>query len=136
MHNPSELADVFTTAARHINRIGHCKGGFHAPDIDAYGRPRYASTPHQDRPADLIGAIRIAGAGHPMETNTLVDDAIAFASARLHRRPPVTDGENDLIEHLAYWNDRPERTAADVAMFLHRLAVEAMTPQRHLVVAA
>lgn len=136
MHHPSELAPVFTKAAQHISRIGHCKGAHCAPDIDSFGRPRYASTPHQDRPADLVGAIRIAGVGHPMETNALVDDALAFASARLQSLPPVTDGMDDYVEHLAYWNDRPERTAADVAMFLHRLAAEAAMPQRHLVVAA
>lgn len=136
MHHPSELADVFTDAARHISRIGHHKGAHCAPDIDSFGRPRYYSTPHQHRPADLVGAIRIAATGHPLESNDLARAALAFASSRLRRRPPVTDGTDDHVEHLAYWNDRPARTAADVAMFLHTLAAEAMTPQRHLVVAA
>ncbi|WP_354643952.1 DUF6197 family protein [Kitasatospora camelliae] len=136
MHNPSELAGIFTRAAQHISRHGYHKGAFYAPDIDSYGRPRYASTPHQDRPADFVGAIRIAATGHPLETSALVDAALQFASRQLPTEPPATDGVDDYVEHLAYWNDEEQRTAASVASFLHQLAVQVTVPQLCLAVAA
>ena len=78
----------------------------------------------------------VVAAAVGLGTSAMLTWLLRVLSTRLQRRPPVTNGEDDLIEHLAYWNDEPQRTAADVAMFLHQLAVEASTPQRHLVVAA
>lgn len=116
-------AAILTRAARHIATYGHQKGAFCAPDIDAHGRPRYASTPHQERPADLVGAIRIAATGHPLETNADVDKVLRFVSRNMARTAPIdSDGTTNIVEQLALWNDADSTNKATVATLLHRLA--------------
>jgi hypothetical protein len=136
---PTELGDIFTLAARHISTYGHQQGAFCAPDIDTWGHPRFASTPHQYRPVDFVGAIRAVCTGDPHESNEQVDEALRFASPHLHRAAPLTDGRPDYVEQFAWWNDAEGRTVADVAMFLHQLSALAAQPVGsllHLEVAA
>jgi hypothetical protein len=125
---PTELGDIFTLAARHISTYGHQQRAFCAPDINAWGRPRYASTPHQYRPVDFVGAIRAVCTGDPRESNEKADEALRFASPYLLREAPLTDGKDDPVEQFALWNDAKGRTRADVAMLLHQLAALAVRP--------
>lgn len=125
--NPTQLATAFRRSAEHIQKWGHQKDSFCAPDIDQHGRPRFASTPHEFRPACMAGAIRISCGGSPLEPSTVSDLVIQFASSHMDGEPPVNDetGEPEYVEHLAAWNDAPERTASEVVARLWRLSLEA-----------
>jgi hypothetical protein len=124
----TELSAIFTDAARHISTYGHQQGAFCAPDIDAWGHPRYASTPHQYRPVDFVGAINVVCGGDPRETSEQAHEALRFASQHLQRTAPMTDGRPDYVEQFALWSDVEGRTRADVAQLLHRLAAKAIEP--------
>lgn len=125
--NPTDLAAVLRRSAEHIQQWGHHKDDFCAPDIDQHGRPRFASTPHEFRPTCMAGAIRIACGGSPSERSDASDVVIRFASEHMDGEPPVDEetGEPEYVEHLAAWNDDPERTASDVVARLWCLSLEA-----------
>lgn len=123
--NPTQLADTFRRAATHIGTYGHAKDAFCAADTDQFGRPRYASTPHQFRPTCMAGAIQTVCTGQPDWSTELSQAAIQFASEHMDGEPPLTDGEPDYVEHIAAWNDAPNRTSADVIARLWRLSLEA-----------
>jgi hypothetical protein len=138
MHHPTQIADTLRRAATHISTYGHAKDNYCAADIDQHGRPRYASTPHQFRPTCMAGAIQVACTGQPDWTNELSETVIRFAAEHMDDeiRFYSETGEPDYVEHIADWNDRPERTAQDVIGLLWRLSMQAETPALVLAVAA
>jgi len=109
----TDLPGVFRASALHIQAHGLHKGDY-AP---------LAFTPAS--PACMPGAIRLVCTGSPFESNKVAESAICFASRNMAGVAPETDGQPDYIEHLAEWNDAPERTAADVVARLLRLARDA-----------
>lgn len=125
--NPTDLAAVLRRSAEHIQQWGHHKDAFCAPDIDQHGRPRFASTPHEFRPTCMAGAIRIGCGGSPTEPSESSDAVIRFVSEHMDGEPPVDEetGEVEYVEHVAWWNDAPERTGSEVVARLWRLSLEA-----------
>jgi hypothetical protein len=130
--NPTGLAEALIRAAEIIETNGLHKGAFVAPASvpDRHGRL------HVDdlalRPVDMVGAIRIAYGSSPEDLSNLdANQAVRFVSERselLNGEAPLSTGTPDdegYWEHLAGWNDAPERTALEVAARLRRIAGDA-----------
>lgn len=113
MSQLSDLPQVFRSAAMRIQTHGCYRGEF-AP-ADAW----------PDCPTCMVGAILLVTTGSPFRSSELADMAIRFASQHMTGSVPETDGEPDYVEHLAAWNDSPERTAGQVVARLRRLALDA-----------
>lgn len=113
------LAEALNRAAEVIERNGLRKGSFVSPHGGDLLR----------RPVDMVGAIRMAyGYAPDDEAASHAKAAIRFVSERselLNGEAPLESGEPDYVEHLAGWNDAPERTAAEVAARLRRVAIDA-----------
>lgn len=118
-----DLPALYDSAAQHIEQYGHARGWFCAPGIDIDGAPI------GERPTCTIGAVSWARTGSPfLDTDDEVaDDAVRFISNHLPGEPgtDLDTGEPAYVEHVATWNDAPERTAAEVIALLRRLAQEA-----------
>lgn len=116
------VAEQLIRSADVIDHNGHTKDNFFNPDWD--GTPASA-------PVCTVGAVLVAVTGNPMgfaeEVLPVLLPILRAVSEALPSQPPAgPDGELDnLVEHIAWWNDRPERTAAEVSAFLRSVAVAA-----------
>jgi hypothetical protein len=109
----TDLPRVFREAAHHHELYGLVQGD-------------YAPLPFTPASATcMAGSIHLACTGNPFETNELAAAAVRFASLHMAGEAPLTDGQPDYIDHIAAWNDQPERTVVDVVARLLRLALEA-----------
>jgi hypothetical protein len=116
---PINIPSILTRAAAVIERNGLWQGGFVEPG------PAGTSVPQElaYRRVCTAGAIRIATAGSPEEDCPAARAAVRYVSGLIPGSAPITDGDPDFLEHVAYWNDRPGRTGAEVAAVLRELAV-------------
>jgi hypothetical protein len=116
---PINIPSILTRAAAVIERNGLWQGGFVEPG------PAGTSVPQElaYRRVCTAGAIRIATSGNPEEDCPAARAAVRYMSGLIPGSAPVTDGEADYLEHVAYWNDRPGRTTGEVAAVLRELAV-------------
>lgn len=119
----SELPTLYRSAALHIELFGLAQGWFCASGDDIDGAPL------GERPTCTIGAISWATTGSPLlvTDDEVADEAVRFISSHLPGEPgtDMDTGEPAFVEHVATWNDAPERTAGEVVGFLRRLAQEA-----------
>jgi hypothetical protein len=108
-----DLPSVFNRAADIIAANGLTKDAFFNADW-----PGAAAS----APVDLVGALRIATCGSPDVDCPMARLAVQFISLNFPGVAPVTDDEPDYVEHIAWWNDLPDVTQADVVTRLRELA--------------
>lgn len=112
------VAEQLIRSANIIDHNGHTK--------DDFFNRSWPGTP-ATAPVCAVGAILVAVTGSPIDISPEALPVLRAVSAALPGEPPAgPDGELDnLVEHIAPWNDRPERTAAEVSAFLRGVAVAA-----------
>lgn len=113
-------SEIYLKAANVIRVNGHNKG-----DYFAYPEAGVGVCPSRtDSPVCAVGALTLVVTGDPVpETGALgdeVDELVADFAARAIGR----HDRNDPIFAVAVWNDRPERTPADVIAAFEQAARE------------
>lgn len=116
MSTQPTVAEQLTRSADVIDRNGHTKDHFF--NRDWTGTPATA-------PVCTAGAILVAVTGDPIDLSPEALPVLRAVSASLPGEPPAgSDGElDDLVEHIAWWNDSPKRTGAEVSAWLRELAL-------------
>lgn len=121
------LAEIFDAAADVIERNGHFKGGWFAPDRE---------TPNADCRVCEGGAVNLVVTGHPdrradePDAPAILLDAFEVLAARRDAMLPdpadcdATELLDECILAIARWNDAPERTPAEVVADLRAAAAE------------
>lgn len=108
---PASLADIYTKAADHIERVGWYQG-------DLYDQAQAKGTPREECRVCTIGALNVALYGkpsYPMEAlgTPGAQDVESFFANQLGLAAQVS---------IADWNDDEDRTAAQVTAALRKAA--------------
>lgn len=107
---------ILADAVEILRRNGHFQGGYFQEE---------ATGPEYDRPVCALGAILIVAEGLPYPTNPGMFSEDAYEAARvLARSIHSTVVDEDPVERIADWNDKPERTPGEVMQAMTRAAEE------------
>lgn len=110
---PSSLADIYTKAADHIERVGWYQG-------DLYDHVQAKGTPREECRVCTIGALNVALYGKPsypveaLRSENGAQDVESFFARRL--------GLAAAGLSIADWNDDDDRTVAQVTTALRKVA--------------